>query len=46
VRLPGVGAVLLLDVAGVVAMAGLLTALALSATLMGRQLYVAEPRQR
>ena len=46
VRLPGVGAVLLLDVAGVVAMAGLLTALAVSATLMGRQLYVAEPRQR
>ena len=46
VPLPGVGAVLLLDVAGVVAIAGLLTALTVSATLMGRQLYVAEPRQR
>ena len=46
VRLPGVGDVLLLlDVAGTVAIAGLLTALTVSATLMGRQLYVAEPRR-
>ena len=46
VTLPGVGALLVLDVAGVIAIIGLLTALAVSATLMGRHLYVAEPRQR
>ena len=46
VTLPGVGALLVLDVAGVVAIIGLLTALTVSATLMGRQLYVAEPRRR
>ena len=46
VHLPGVGAVRLMDVAGAVAIAGLLTALTVSATLMGRQLYVAEPRRR
>ncbi len=44
--LPGMGAVLLLDVAGMVAIAGLLTALGVSAILMGRYLYVAEPRRR
>ena len=33
------------DVAGVVATAGLLLALATSAVLMGRQLYLAEPRR-
>lgn len=44
VTLPGLGRLLLLDVAGAVAIVGLLAALAVSATLMGRQLYVAEPR--
>jgi len=44
--LPGMGAVLLLDVAGMMAIAGLLAALAVSAILMGRYLYVAEPRRR
>lgn len=44
--LPGVGPVLLLDVVGVLAIAGLLTAVGVSAILMGRHLYVAEPRQR
>ncbi len=44
--LPGVGAVLVLDVAGTLAIAGLLTALGVSAVLMGRHLYVAEPRRR
>ena len=46
VTVPGLGPLLLLDVAGAVAIVGLLTALAVSATLMGRQLYVAEPRAR
>jgi archaetidylinositol phosphate synthase len=44
--LPGVGPVLFLDVVGMLAIAGLLTALGVSALLMGRHLYVAEPRQR
>lgn len=44
--LPGLGAVYVLDVAGMVAIAGLLAALGVSAVLMGRHLYVAEPRQR
>lgn len=46
VELPTLGHVLLLDVAGVVAIAGLLTALTVSATVMGRHLYLAEPRPR
>jgi len=45
VALPGLGAVHVFDVAGVVATAGLLLALATSAVLMGRQLYLAEPRR-
>jgi archaetidylinositol phosphate synthase len=45
VDLPGLGPVLVFDVAGVMAAAGLLAALGVSAVLMGRQLYVAEPRQ-
>lgn len=45
VDLPALGRVLIFDVAGVVAAAGLLAALAVSAVLMGRQLYVAEPRR-
>lgn len=45
VDLPGLGRVLVFDVAGVVAAAGLLAALGVSALLMGRQLYVAEPRR-
>jgi archaetidylinositol phosphate synthase len=44
--LPGLGPVLLLDVVGMAAITGLLTALGVSAVLMGRHLYVAEPRQR
>jgi archaetidylinositol phosphate synthase len=44
--LPGVGAALVLDVAGFVAIAGLLTTLTVSAVLMGRHLYEAEPRRR
>ena len=45
VALPGLGQVHVFDVAGVVATAGLLLALATSAVLMGRQLYLAEPRR-
>jgi archaetidylinositol phosphate synthase len=45
VHLPGLGPVLVFDLAGVVAAAGLLAALCVSAVLMGRQLYVAEPRR-
>ncbi len=45
IDLPGLGRVLIFDVAGVVAAAGLLAALGVSAVLMGRQLYVAEPRR-
>jgi phosphatidylglycerophosphate synthase len=45
VSLPGVGPVHVFDVAGVVATGGLLLALTSSALLMGRQLYLAEPRR-
>ncbi len=45
-ELPGIGRVLVLDVAGILAIAGLLTALGVSALTMGRALYVAEPRRR
>lgn len=45
VALPGLGQVHVFDVAGVVATAGLLLTLATSAVLMGRQLYLAEPRR-
>lgn len=45
VDLPGLGAAHVFDVAGVVATAGLLLALTSSALLMGRQLYLAEPRR-
>lgn len=45
VALPGVGRVQVFDVAGVVATGGLLLALGTSAVLMGRQLYLAEPRR-
>ena len=45
VALPWLGQVHVFDVAGVVATAGLLLALATSAVLMGRQLYLAEPRR-
>lgn len=45
VSLPGVGSVHVFDVAGVVATGGLLLALTSSALLMGRQLYLAEPRR-
>ncbi len=45
-HVPGLGRVLVMDVAGLVAIAGLLTALGVSAILMGRHLYVAEPRRR
>lgn len=44
--LPGLGPVLVLDVAGMLAIVGLLTALGVSAVLMGRHLYLAEPRRR
>lgn len=44
--LPGLGPVLVLDVAGMLTIAGLLTALGVSALLMGRHLYLAEPRRR
>jgi phosphatidylglycerophosphate synthase len=44
-ELPLVGRVLVLDVGGAVAIAGLLAALAVSALSMGRHLYRAEPRQ-
>lgn len=43
---PGLGRVLVMDLAGLLAIAGLLTALGVSAILMGRHLYVAEPRRR
>jgi archaetidylinositol phosphate synthase len=46
VAVPGVGRVLVMDIAGAVAIVGLGTALAVSSILMGRHLYVAEPRQR
>lgn len=39
------GSVLMLDLAGVIAIAGLVTALAVSALLMGRRLSLAEPRR-
>ena len=45
VDLPGVGPAHVFDVAGIVATGGLLLALASSALLMGRQLYLAEPRR-
>lgn len=45
-RLGSLGPVLVLDIAGVAAMAGLLVALTLSAVTMGRHLYAAEPRRR
>lgn len=45
-ELPGLGPVLVLDAAGMLAIAGLLTALGVSAVLMGRHLYVSEPRHR
>ena len=45
-ELPGIGRVLVLDVAGILAIAGLITALGVSALTMGRALYVAEPRRR
>ena len=45
-ELPLVGRVLVLDVAGVVAIAGLGAGLGLAALSMGRQLYLAEPRAR
>jgi phosphatidylglycerophosphate synthase len=44
--IPGLGRVLVMDIAGAVAIAGLGTALAVSSILMGRHLYVAEPRRR
>ena len=44
VQLPAVGPVLLFDLAGAAALAGLLLALAVSAVTMGRHLYAAEPR--
>ena len=45
-ELPAIGRVLVLDVAGLAVIAGLLTALSVSALTMGRALYVAEPRRR
>jgi phosphatidylglycerophosphate synthase len=45
-ELPGLGRVLVLDVAGLAVIAGLLIALSVSALAMGRALYVAEPRRR
>ena len=45
-ELPGIGRVLVLDVAGSAVTVGLLTALCVSALTMGRALYVAEPRRR
>jgi phosphatidylglycerophosphate synthase len=44
--LPGVGRVLVMDVAGIVAILGLGVVLAVSAIVMGRHLYAAEPRHR
>lgn len=41
---PGLGPVLVFDIAGSVAVAGLLLALAVAAITMGRHLYTAEPR--
>ena len=40
----GYGPVLTLDLAGVMAIAGLVAALSVSALCMGRHLYLAEPR--
>ena len=45
-ELPLLGRVLVLDVAGVVAIAGLVAGLGVAAVSMGRQLYLAEPRAR
>ena len=44
-ELPGIGRVLVLDIAGLSVIAGLLIALSVSALTMGRALYVAEPRR-
>ena len=44
VSVPGLGTVLVFDVAGSLAAAGLLLALAVSAVTMGRHLYASEPR--
>jgi hypothetical protein len=45
VTVAGYGPILVLDVAGVAAIAGLSVALAVSAVVMGRHLYLAEPRR-
>lgn len=45
VEVGGLGSVLVLDLAGIVTTVGLLIALTVSAVLMGRHLYLAEPRR-